>query len=104
MNQTIHVWYIRYIYLHLVDFYSKCWLIFHTWMAGVGLLQENLCEVWRLFLWPMDPRKGSSLKTILDCFRFAEKMIEKKSNSIPLDPKSMKNEGFRPPIYEFYHP
>ena len=70
----------------------------------MGLLQENLCEVWRLFLWPMDPRKGSSLKTILDCFRFAEKMIEKKSNSIPLDPKTMKNEGFRPPIYEFYHP
>ena len=29
---TIHVWY---IYLHLVDFYGKCWYIYHTWMLWV---------------------------------------------------------------------
>ena len=25
----IHVWY---IYLHLVDFYGKCWDLYHTWI------------------------------------------------------------------------
>ena len=29
-SHTIHVWY---IYLHLVDFYGKCWWIYHTWMV-----------------------------------------------------------------------
>ena len=34
---SIHVWY---IYLHLVDFYGKCRLIYHTWM-----LWELICNL-----------------------------------------------------------
>ena len=32
MTQRIHVWY---IYLHLADFYDKCWQIYHTWILWV---------------------------------------------------------------------
>ena len=80
-------------------------------------LVDDICQIYgqrdHFFVWvlenaykypqpiPFQPPFGGNL---LDQTQARHFTVLIKNWTVPLDPKTMKNEGFKPPIYGFFHP